>query len=58
MQPIYLSYFIDTKTPVYGGKKGTISINNLSSIAQHETLPGFVCIPAAEWKANMETIGL
>jgi arylformamidase len=37
MQPIYLSYFIDTKTPVYGGKKGTICINNLSAIDNGNT---------------------
>lgn len=37
MDPIYLSYFIDESTPVYGGLKEAISIKQSSSIQQGNT---------------------
>lgn len=37
MDPVYLSYFIDESTPVYGGFKETISIIQSSSIKQGNT---------------------
>ena len=37
MDPVYLSYFIDEETPVYGGLKETISIEQSSSIQHGET---------------------
>lgn len=37
MNPVYLSYFIDEATPVYGGLKETISITQSSSIQQGKT---------------------
>jgi arylformamidase len=37
MNPVYLSYFIDELTPVYGGLKNTILIEQTSSIQQGKT---------------------
>ena len=32
MEPVYLSYFIDSETPIYGGEKGKINIIPIRSI--------------------------
>ena len=37
MKPIYLSYFIDSNSPVYGGAKEVIKINKLNSISNGDT---------------------
>lgn len=37
MKPVYLSYFIEESTPVYGGHKETISIEESSSILKGNT---------------------
>lgn len=37
MSPIYLSYFIDSFTPVYGGSNEVIKINTLTSISNGDT---------------------
>jgi len=37
MQHIYLSHFIDSHTPVYGGKSGEIVIESISSIDKGDT---------------------
>jgi arylformamidase len=37
MQPKFLSYFIDTKTPVYGGLKDMIKIKKINSILNGDT---------------------
>ena len=34
---MYLSHFIDTNTPCYGGKKGLISITDATSIKKGDT---------------------
>jgi arylformamidase len=37
MKPLYLSYFIDANTPVYGGSKEVIQIKQLNSIEKGDT---------------------
>lgn len=37
MQPIYLSHFIDSDTPIYGGAKGEIEIEVLRSIEKGDS---------------------
>lgn len=37
MNDMYLSYFIETETPVYGGEKGTIVFDKIRSIANGDT---------------------
>ena len=37
MQPIYLSHFIDSYTPVYGGARGEILIEQIRSIEKGDT---------------------
>jgi kynurenine formamidase len=37
MSDMYLSYFIETETPVYGGEKGTIVFDKIRSIAKGDT---------------------
>ena len=37
MQPVYLSHFIDSDTPVYGGARGEIVIESIRSINKGDT---------------------
>ena len=37
MQPVYLSHFIDSETPVYGGARGEIIIEQIRSIDKGDT---------------------
>lgn len=50
MQPVFLSYFIDSNTPVYGGATGEIEIKSIRSIDKgdttnnsHFTFPAHIC---------------
>lgn len=42
MMPVFLSFFYETSTPVYGGAKNTISFIPNSSIKQGNTSNGFI----------------
>jgi kynurenine formamidase len=37
MQPLFLSYFIDSDTPLYGGEKDCIKISSIRSISKGDT---------------------
>ena len=46
METSYLSYFIEESTPVYGGLKNTISLNQISSIENGDTANSKrICFP-------------
>ncbi|MDC0478437.1 cyclase family protein [Flavobacteriaceae bacterium] len=46
MNPCYLSHFIEESTPVYGGVKKTISLNQISSIKNGDTANSKkICFP-------------
>lgn len=42
MEPVFLSFFYEESTPVYGGAKDTISFKSTSSIKEGNTANGFV----------------